>query len=113
MKYVSAGEIGSPEVAEQLGDDMPDGIWGNSYDVFYYPNTAEHKAYVEALKKKTGKQHPSSWPITGYIGMQFLAEAVKKAGGTDADASIKALEGMRSIRRSVRRRFGPPITRPI
>lgn len=94
VKYVSAGEIGSPEVAEQLGDDMPDGIWGNSYDVFYYPNTPEHKAYVEDLKKKTGKEHPSSWPITGYIGMLFLAEGIKKAGKTDADAVIQALEGL-------------------
>lgn len=94
VKYVSAGEIGSPEVAEQLGDDMPSGIWANSYDVFYYPNTAEHRAYVEELKRRTGKAHPQSWPITGYIGMQFLVEAIKKAGSTDSDAVIKALEGL-------------------
>ena len=94
VKYVSAGEIGSPEVSEQLGADMPTGVWGNSYDVFYYPNTAEHKEYVAELAKKTGKQFAPSWPITGYIGMQFVHEAVKKAGSTDTEAVIKALEGL-------------------
>ncbi len=94
VKYVSAGEIGSPEVAEQLGDDMPSGIWGNSYDVFYYPDTPEHDAYVEELRTATGKEHPGSWPITGYMAMQWLAAGIEKAGSTDTDAVIAALEGL-------------------
>jgi len=94
VKYVSAGEIGSPEVAEQLGDDMPSGIWGNSYDVFYYPDTPEHNAYVEELRKATGSDHPGSWPITGYMAMQWLAAGIEKAGSIDTDAVISALEGL-------------------
>lgn len=94
VKYVSAGEIGSPEVAEQLGDDMPNGVWGNSYDVFYYPDTPEHNAYVEELRKATGKEHPGSWPITGYMAMQWLQAGIEKAGSTDTDAVIAALEGL-------------------
>ncbi len=94
VTYVSAGEIASPEVAEQMGDDMPSGIWANSYEVFYFPATEEHNVYVEEVKKRTGDKYPDSWPITGYIAMQFLAEAIKKAGSTDTDAVIKALEGL-------------------
>ncbi len=62
--------------------------------MFYYPDTPAHKEYVAELAKKTGKQFPPSWPITGYIGMQFVHEAVKKAGSTDTEAMIKALEGI-------------------
>jgi branched-chain amino acid transport system substrate-binding protein len=94
VKYVSAGEIGSPEVAEELGNDMPSGIWGNAYEVFYFANAPEHKAYVEELKKLTGKQHPPSWPITGYVALQWLAEGIRKAGSTNADAVVAALEGL-------------------
>lgn len=94
VKYVSAGEISSPEVAEELGADMPSGIWGNSYEVFYHSNSPQHKAYVEELRKLTGKQHPASWPITGYVAMQWLAEGIRKAGSTNPDSVIAALEGL-------------------
>ncbi len=94
VKYVSAGEIGSPEVAEELGNDMPSGVWGNSYQVFYFPDTPEHRAYVQDLRKLTGKEHPQSWPITGYMAMQWLAEGLRKAKSSDSDAVIAALEGL-------------------
>lgn len=94
FKFVSAGEVASVEVAKEMGADMPSGIWSNSYEVFYYPETEEHLEYVEALRKRTGEEHPPSWPITGYIGMLFLAAAIEKAGTTDTDAVIEALEGL-------------------
>jgi branched-chain amino acid transport system substrate-binding protein len=94
VKYVSAGEIASQEVAEQMKDDMPTGVWGNSYEVWYYPDTPEHRTYVEELRKRTNKQYPPSWPIVGYMGVQILAAGIEKAGSTDTDAVIKALEGL-------------------
>lgn len=94
VKYVSAGEIASPEVAGEMGSDMPSGIWGNSYEVFYYPDTEAHNAYVEELSEKTGEEFPPSWPSTGYIAMQWLAAGIEEAGSTDTDAVIKALEGL-------------------
>lgn len=92
--YVGAGEVGSPEVAITTGDEMPEGIYVNAYDQFYYPDTPAHRAYTEVLQKRTGEKYPPSWAITGYIAVQFLAEAIKKAGTTETDAVIKALEGL-------------------
>ena len=94
VKYVTAGEVGSPEVAEKIGADMPSGIWANAYEVFYFPDTPAHNAYVEELGKLTGSKRPPSWPITGYVAMQFLAEGITKAGSTDTDKVIAALEGL-------------------
>jgi len=94
VKVVSAGEAGSPESAIALKDDMPLGITTNAYDLFYYPNTPEHVAYVNRLKVYTKAEYPPSWPITGYIAMQFLAEAIKKANSTDTMKVIKALEDL-------------------
>lgn len=92
--YVGAGEVGSPEVAITTGDEMPEGIYVNAYDTFYYPDTPVHRAYVEALRKRTGEKYPPSWAITGHIPVYFLAEAIRKAGSTDTHKVIAALEGL-------------------
>ena len=92
--YVSAGEIGSPEIAEELGADMPSGVWGNAYEAFYFPDTPEHQAYVEELAAIEGDPYTSSFPIVGYVAMQFLAEAIRTAGSTDPEAVRQALEGL-------------------
>ncbi|HEY5725944.1 MAG TPA: ABC transporter substrate-binding protein, partial [Methylomirabilota bacterium] len=46
------------------------------------------------LSKYLKDEYPSSWAIQGYTGMQFLAEAIKKAGSTDSDKVSKALLGL-------------------
>src|SRR5205823_6524913 len=79
---------------KSMGADYPVGIWGNSYDAFYWGETAAHKDYVARLSKYLKDEYPSSWAIQGYIGMQFLAEAIKKAGSTDSDKVAKALLGL-------------------
>src|SRR5512145_1140602 len=74
--FIGVGEAGSPESTKTMGADYPVGIWGNSYDAFYWEDApAAHKDWVQRLAKYTKDDHPSSWPIQGYIGMQFLAEA--------------------------------------
>lgn len=91
---VAAGEAASQEIVEELGDDMPTGIWANSYEVWYYPETPEHLEYVEELRKRLDDEYPASWAITGYMGLQALAAGIEAAGSTDTDAVIAALEGL-------------------
>jgi branched-chain amino acid transport system substrate-binding protein len=92
---MAVGEAGSPESTKTMGADYPVGIWGNSYDAFYWDDApAAHKDFVDRLRKYTKDDHPSSWPIQGYLGMQFLAEGIKKAGSTDSDKVAKALLGL-------------------
>jgi len=96
VKYnvMAVGEAGSPESTKAMGKDYPVGIWGNSYDAFYWGESSAHRDYVARLSKYLKDEYPSSWAIQGYIGMQFLAEAIKKAGSTDADKVSKALLGL-------------------
>lgn len=90
--FIGGGEAGSIESAKAMGADYPVGIWSNSYDVFDWPGgPPAHKEYIERVKAYTKEQYPSSWPITGYISMQFLAEAIRKAGSVDSDKVSKAL----------------------
>ena len=93
--FIGLGEAGSPETTKSMGVDYPVGIWGNSYDAFYWEdNPGPHKEYTARLSKYLKDEYPSSWAIQGYIGMAFLTEAIKKAGSTDSDKVSKALLGL-------------------
>jgi branched-chain amino acid transport system substrate-binding protein len=92
--FIGLGEAGSPETTKSMGADYPVGIWGNSYDAFYWGETGAHKEYTGKLSKYLKDEYPSSWAIQGYTGMQFLVEAIKKAGSTDSDKVSKALLGL-------------------
>jgi len=92
--FIGVGEAGSPESTKAMGKDYPVGIWGNSYDAFYWGETPAHRDYTARLSKYLKDEYPSSWAVQGYIGMQFLTEAIKKAGSTDSDKVSKALLGL-------------------
>jgi branched-chain amino acid transport system substrate-binding protein len=93
--FIGVGEAGSPESAKSMGTDYPVGIWGNTYDAFYWDGApAAHKDYTARLAKFLKDEQPSSWPIQGYIGMQFLVEAIAKAKSSDADKVSAALRGL-------------------
>src|SRR5438034_10926234 len=92
--FIGVGEAATPETTKSMGADYPVGIWGNSYDAFYWGETAAHRDYTARLSKYLKDEYPSSWAIQGYIGMQFLAEAIKKAGSTESDKVSKALLGL-------------------
>ena len=67
--FLGAGEAGAIETAKAMGDDYPFGIWANSYDAFNWADgPPAHKDYIARLRAYTKEEHPSSWPITGYIG---------------------------------------------
>ncbi len=97
IKYnmMEVAEGGSPESTKALGAEYPVGIWSNSYDAFYWEEGPKaHKEYTARLAKFLKDEYPSSWAIQGYMGMQFLTEAIKKAGSTDSDKVSRALLGL-------------------
>ncbi len=93
--FMGVGEAGSPESTRAMGDDYPVGIWGNAYDAFYWEGgPPQHKEYTQRLSRFLKDEHPSSWAIQGYIALQFLTEAIRKANSTDSDRVAKALLGL-------------------
>jgi len=55
-------------------------------------DTPENKAFVEKYKKLYNEE-PSKFSVSAYEGMAWLAQAIKKAGTTDTDKVVAALEG--------------------
>src|SRR5215471_18245785 len=83
--FIGVGEAASPESTKAMGKDYPVGIWGNSYDAFYWGDTPAHREYTERLSKYLKDDYPSSWAIQGIMGVQALAEGIKKAGSADTE----------------------------
>ena len=79
--FLGAGEAGAIETAKAAGDDYPLGITANAYDAFNWADGPQaHKDYIARLKTFIKEDPPSSWPITGYMGLQILTAAIAKAG---------------------------------
>lgn len=83
-----------------LKNDMPTGVYGGNNYLWYFPATPANKAFVETYKEFTAKSgqadpYPSGiGAFGGYCAAKFLVDAIVKAGTTDTEKVIGALEGL-------------------
>ncbi|MGZ9148922.1 MAG: ABC transporter substrate-binding protein, partial [Candidatus Deferrimicrobiaceae bacterium] len=92
MKWIIATGA-DVSAARALLNEVPKGIIADQRYYFHWPNNKKNQEFVKAYLAKN-KEYPSAWAAQGYDGVYFLAEAVKKAGSTDAEKVIPALEGL-------------------
>lgn len=81
-------------VLSRLGEEAPVGVMGTMDYLFYYPETAANRAFVEAFEEAYG-QPPGFPAFHGYMTAHFIADAFIKAGAVDREAFIDALEGLK------------------
>jgi branched-chain amino acid transport system substrate-binding protein len=99
-KFVVGMLLGEPEYIDPLGKDAPEGMLVTGYP-WYAIDTPVHKAFVERYGKFVGQKYPSlaKYPyqgsLVGYVTAMAMVEAIRKAGTTDTENVIKALEGLR------------------
>lgn len=84
---------GEPEYLDPLKEDTPEGwiVTGYPWDEI---STPAHKAFVEAYQKRWN-DYPRLGSPVGYITMQSIAEAIRKAGSTDTEKMIAAFRGLK------------------
>lgn len=87
---VSQGDL---DVVLPLGAEAPEGMWVSSNYAFYYPDTPANRDFAARYKARTGDL-PFSGAAYGYVATYFLAEAIRKAGTTDTEKVVEALEGL-------------------
>jgi branched-chain amino acid transport system substrate-binding protein len=97
---------GEPEYLEPLKDETPEGWWVTGYP-WRQIKTPEHKKFVAAYEKRW-QDHPRLGSVVGYAAMYSVANALIKAGSTDSDALIGALEGLK-----MQTPFGPIVYRAV
>lgn len=81
-------------VLKPLGAEGAEGVMGTIQYLFYYPETPENKAFVNAFQAAYG--NPPGFPaFNAYLTAHFIAEAFRKAGTIDKEKFIDALEGLK------------------
>lgn len=95
-RMVDGAEVGTVDEAEALGADYPFGIVSDAYDpvIWGEGEPAEHKVFIENLKKAMNNQYGSGWAVMGYMAVVAISDGVKKAGSTEGDTVSKALLGL-------------------
>ncbi len=83
---------GEPEYLEPLKDEAPQGwtVTGYPWAAIHSP---EHNAFLKAYQAKYN-DHPRLGSVVGYTLIEAAAEALRKAGSTDADKIVAAAEGL-------------------
>lgn len=84
---------GEPEYLDPLKDEAPVGwvVTGYPWDKI---TTPEHKAFVDAYKKKYN-DYPRLGSIVGYTTIKSLAAGIAKAKSTDTEKLVEAFKGLK------------------
>jgi branched-chain amino acid transport system substrate-binding protein len=84
------GLLSGEQIGRPLGYANNAGIWGLIWDPKV--NTEGSKRFIQAVVEKYNHT-PTSRCYLGYTAMTQILEAMQRAGTTETDALIKALEG--------------------
>lgn len=79
------------ETLVPLGKDTPDGLFMSSRYFFTTPDSTENKEFVKRYFE-TYKEYPDYMAEETYAGVYFIKAAVERAGSTDAETIVKAVE---------------------
>ena len=83
---------GEPEYIDPLKDEAPVGWYVTGYP-WQSIDTPEHKAFVEAYRKKFN-DYPRLGSIVGYATIHSIAAVLRKAGSVETEKLIAAMEGL-------------------
>jgi branched-chain amino acid transport system substrate-binding protein len=79
------------ETLVPLGKETPAGLYMASRYFFTTPDSAENRDFVKKYHEKY-KEYPDYMAEETYAGVYFIKVAVERAGSTDPEAIIKAVE---------------------
>src|SRR5713226_9387996 len=85
--------LGEPEYIDPLKLEAPEGMLVTGYP-WYDIQTPAHKEFVAKFTKRTDKT-PVLGSLIGYVTYVSIAEAIKKAGGTDTAKLVQAFKGLK------------------
>ncbi len=98
--------LGEPEYMDPLKLEAPEGMLVTGYP-WYDIQTPAHKDFVAKFMKRADRT-PVAGSLVGYVTFLSIFEAIRKAGRTDTERMVDALEGLR-----VETPIGPISYRPF
>jgi branched-chain amino acid transport system substrate-binding protein len=83
---------GEPEYLDPLKDEAPVGWWVTGYP-WYAIETPEHRRFRDAYQARY-KDYPRLGSVVGYSTVKAAAAALSKAGSTDSERLVDAMQGL-------------------
>ncbi|NOY44742.1 MAG: ABC transporter substrate-binding protein [Deltaproteobacteria bacterium] len=83
---------GEPEYLDPLKDEAPEGWIVTGYPWYAIQDPA-HKKFVADYEKRYN-DYPRVGSLVGYLTFKAIAAAIAKAGSTDTEALVDAMEGL-------------------
>lgn len=105
-KYIVSLLTGEPEYMDPLKGESPEGWLVTGYP-WYAIHTEAHTKFLKAYQAKFN-DYPRTGSVVGYNMLMAVANMLKKAGSTDTEKMVDAMEGM-----TFEGAFGPASFRKI
>ncbi len=83
---------GEPEYLDPLKEETPTGWWVTGYP-WYAIETPEHERFRDAYQAKFN-DYPRLGSVVGYSAITAAAAAIRKAGSTDTEKLVAAMNGL-------------------
>lgn len=83
---------GEPEYLDPLKEETPEGWWVTGYP-WSEIRTPAHQKFLDAYRKRWN-DYPRLGSVVGYAAIYSAANAIRKAGDTDTEKLIAALQGL-------------------
>ena len=83
---------GEPEYLDPLKDETPVGWFVTGYP-WYSIDTPEHKRFLDAYRKKFS-DYPRLGSVVGYSAIRSAAAALQRAGSTDTEKLVAAMQDL-------------------
>ncbi len=83
---------GEPEYLEPLKDEAPEGWIVTGYPWYAIEDPA-HKKFVADYQKRYN-ENPRLGSLVGYLTFKAIAACIERAGSTDTEAMVDAMEGL-------------------
>ncbi len=94
LPIVGGDTYDDPGLFEAVGPDYGNEIYFDTHGFLSPESNPRVADFIEAYKKKFGKDPEAVWIMPGYDVIYVLAQAMEKAGTTDGAAVAKAMEEM-------------------
>jgi len=96
VQVVSFDAGGNYEVFEALGERVPEGLILSARHHNNFPDTEGNRRFVQGFWSRA-RRYPSYTAHGAYVGVQFIARAVERAGSLDPDDVVQAGEGLELV----------------
>jgi branched-chain amino acid transport system substrate-binding protein len=84
---------GEPEYLDPLQDEAPVGWWVTGYP-WASIDTPEHQRFLKAYRAKFDNDYPRLGSVVGYSTVKAAAAAIARAGSTDTDKLVAAMQDL-------------------